>query len=432
MSVPHLLLVALNFPPSRSSGVYRAVAVANEFVRTGWDVSVLTVEEEAWARVTGTDASLIGRVDPRVRVVRTPFSWPHLDGDLRRWSRPRIEAPYLWRELWLKRSQRNFPEPVTGRWLPTATAAADTVHAERPVDVTLATASPAVSFAVAAHLHDRAGVPYVMDYRDAWQLDTATGRRTVPAGGRVDRYERRLLDDATEVWFVNEPIRAWHARLHPHAADKMHVVANGFDDDPQRRERRPHAKRGVTFGYVGTLSPGTHPINELLDGWRLAFGADPATGILRGYLAGGGALPPDTAARLRAAAETGLTYEGPIPKAEVFEFYNRVDALILLAASSPFVTGGKVAEYLSTGMPIVSVHDRNNASRSLLDGYPLWFPAAEVSPEAIAAALRRAAAAVRDPDPERWHRAFVHGQRFSRAAQLAPRIQALTLGADRG
>ncbi len=65
MSKPHLLYLAWGFPPAAKSCTYRMLATANSFSRAGWDVTVLTLSEDAWVREHGLDDSLLQLVDPR-------------------------------------------------------------------------------------------------------------------------------------------------------------------------------------------------------------------------------------------------------------------------------------------------------------------------------------------------------------------------------
>jgi hypothetical protein len=55
VSKPHLLYLAWGFPPAAKSCTYRMLATANSFSRAGWDVTVLTLSEDAWVREHGLD-----------------------------------------------------------------------------------------------------------------------------------------------------------------------------------------------------------------------------------------------------------------------------------------------------------------------------------------------------------------------------------------
>ncbi|KGN32406.1 glycosyl transferase [Knoellia sinensis KCTC 19936] len=427
---PHVLYVAWGFPPCRAGGVYRALATANAFARAGCRVTVLTAEREAFERYTGTDPSMEEQVDESIEVVRIPFDWPGMESDLRRWSAARVFAPRLWRKWRAKEDQKDFPEAAYGPWWGPLRAAALQIHARDAVDLVVATANPNVDFAAAQILNEQHGVPYVMDYRDAWMLDVFDGSLLHEEGGRVEQLERSLLEKSSEVWFVNEPIRAWHAERHPDIADRMHVVANGYDPEfaPEPQLEAPPADKPLSFGYIGTVSPKV-PLAEFAEGWRVAHERHPelatATAQVRGYLGFYSTPSPVLLNLIDEYSDVNLSYGGPVPKAEVRQVYENFDVCLLILGAGKYVTSGKVFEYTSTALPIVSVHDPGNAASDVLRDYPLWFPVDDLEPESIARALEAAAEAARNATPEVRQACRDYSLTFARDLQLQPRVEAL-------
>ncbi len=428
-SAPHVLYIAWGFPPCRGSGVYRALATANAFAANGWKVTVLTADREIWLRYTGADLSLEERIDPRVNVERVRFEWPTLDPDISSWSRLRVATPRVWGRVRRLRDQLPFPEVAYGPWLPVLKEAVQRIHEQDPVDLTVATANPHVTFGAAHHLWRTAGVDYVMDYRDAWTLDVFSGDRVHSPRSRAGRREAELIGAAKEVWFVNDRIRDWHRTQYPGQADRMHTVANGYDPEfvPPGIGRAPDPDRPLRYGYLGTISTRV-PIGEFAEGWRQARRAEPladATAVIRGHLGHYRAANANVSAMLDSAQEIGITYDGPVAKADVADFYHSVDVLLLILGSGRYVTSGKVFEYAATGLPIVSVHDPDSAASTVLADYPSWFPAASLSAADIAAALLAAGRARRAETAEARDAAVAAAQKFARDAQLRPRVDAL-------
>jgi glycosyltransferase involved in cell wall biosynthesis len=427
---PHLLYVVWGFPPCRGGGVYRALATANSFAAAGWRVTVLTAEREVFLNYTGADVSLEREVDPSVRVVRVPFAWPALETDISRYGAFRVLTPRLWGKWRKRRDQTPFPEVGYGPWRPVIETAALAIHDEDPVDLVVATANPHVTYTAADRLHRDHGVPYVMDYRDGWTLDVFTGEALNAPDSRAGRWEKRLLDSAREVWFVNEPIRAWYADAFPASADRMHVVANGFDPHlvPEPSTTAPDAGRGLTFGYIGTVSPKV-PLRNFIDGWRQARESDDllrrSRAVVRGYLGYYSTPRADLLSQLHEAADADVRYLGPVAKTQIRSAYEDFDVLLLMLGTGRYVTSGKVFEYIATGLPIVSVHDPGNAASDVLRGYPLWFPCADLEPASIAAALARAAAAAVDTDTATRARCREFADQYRRDRQLDPRVYAL-------
>ena len=427
MTKPHLLYTAWGFPPSRAGGVYRALATVNAFVADGWDVTVLTVPKEIFEMSTGIDASLEAQLSPSVRVVRVdPLTTAHLS-DMRRWSRFRARNIELWRGLERLRDIRHFPELAYGRWKPQLEKAAARIHAEHPVDLAIGTANPNVDFATGAYMSRRFDVPYVMDYRDAWTLDVFSGENATSWVPGTARWERRLLAGAAEVWFVNEPIRAWHSERYG-GAERMHVVANGYDEYevPLTVPVRPARNSHPVFGYIGTMSDKV-PVEPLVRAWRSAreSGRIPSSAelVIHGYVGHSGTgIAADV---LAAAAKDGVTFRGPVGKSRIGEIYAGFDALVLALGTGRYVTSGKVFEYLATGIPIVSVHDPGNAATDIVQNAPGWVGTSSLDPADIADALVASAdIAARQTQAER-SAAQEWAAQYARNAQLEPRITAL-------
>lgn len=425
-----MLYVAWGFPPSRSGGVYRALATARAFAEDGWAVTVLTATRETFEKYTGSDPSLEELIDERIDVVRVPFDWPALDSDIRDWGAVRAFLPRIWWRWRRRRDVKSFPEVGYGPWRERLEEAAGRIHAQRPVDLVVASANPNVDFMAADHLHRAHGVPYVMDYRDAWTLDVFDGHEVHAPGSRVGELEARLVASAAEVWFVNEPICAWHAERYPQSRERLHVVANGYDPDfaPRPRLTARGSGASLTFGYIGTVSAKV-PMGEFVQGWahaRARGGAlDGAAAQIWGYLGFYAAPNADLLELIGSHADSGVSYAGPLPKQRVAAVYETFDALLLILGAGRYVTSGKVFEYVASALPIVSVHDPGNAVASILGDYPLWFPVTDLSPEAIAAALEAAATAAREATPEQRAACRDFALAYSRAMQLVPRVTAL-------
>lgn len=428
---PHLLYLAWGFPPSRAGGVYRALATVNAFAAAGWRVTVLTAEREVFTRHTGTDLSLEERVHPDVAVRRIPFPWPAQSTDIRQFPLGRVLAPPLWTRARRLRDQVSFPEASYGTWRRPLSAAARRVHAERPVDLVVATANPHVTFAAAHDLNHAAGVPFVMDYRDAWRLDVFSGDLLAGDRSRIARWERRLVAEAAEIWFVNEPIRDWHADRYPAAAARMHVVANGWDPEllGSVPPPSPAGGRPLRFAYLGTVSPKV-PLEPLLHGWRQAMadhrlptGSTLTIGGHLGYFA----VPQrGLAETLAAAQDAGVQFAGPVPKAEVGTFYGAADVLVLALGAGQYVTSGKVYEYVATGRPVVAVHDPANAAATVLADHPAVARVDEVTAPQVADALVEGARLAEGTSADRDRAIAELSARLRRDAQLAPRLAALT------
>ncbi len=428
---PRVLYLAFYFPPTRASGVFRSRATANHLAQSGWDVTVYSAPREFFINyIDSYDPSLESTVDPRVKVVRPGMSYHRWIGDIREYGWFRGNFPTLFSVLRQWETEKLFPEHYA-TWIPRVVARALAEHRRRPFDVVLATGNPFASFGAAWMLHKLLRVPYVVDYRDAWTFNQFTEEVRYPEGHNAWTWESRVLADAAEIVFVNSGMLGWYADRYPYAADRMTVVANGWEPEILGDLAvDPPGDRPLRFGYVGTVTDAM-PIEELFDGWRIAR-EDPAladaTLHVHGHL---GFFPrhvPVLLDRMPLENGSGVHYEGPAPKTEIAKTYRSLDVLLFWVPGARYVTSGKVFEYMATGKPIVSVHEPDIAAVEVLDGHPSWVPARSLEPKDIAAGLVEGAHIARALTEERAVAGREHALRYTRDAVLAPfeaRLRAL-------
>lgn len=423
---PHVVYVAWGFPPMAGGGTYRTLATANALARVGFDVTVLTAERRAFLGFTGVDESLEKAIDPRIDVRRLPFDDPLDEHDLRRWPKERARSPRRWLKEY-ETSAPAFPEKRFGGWRDRLLAAAEEVYRERGVDLVIGSANPHVVMTVGDHLHRRYGVPYVIDHRDAWRLNCYTGEEVGASVPEIAELETRFMENAHEVWFVNDAIRAWHQAMYPQAAGRMRVVENGYDRDwaPSPRASGPEPGRPLVFSYVGTISSQV-PVAEFVEGWIRARQLSPDLAQARARIYG--PMPrnhPSRTALLEAARRYGVETPGPVSKDRVAEVYESSDVLLLILGGGRYVTSGKLYEYIASGLPIVSVHQPESGAAEILRDYPLWFPAADLTVDGVGEALVAAAEGAREATAADREKAASFASAKERYAQLLPPIEQL-------
>lgn len=431
---PRLLYLAWGFPPAAKSCTFRMLATANAFVAAGWEVTVLTLTEDLWRREQGIDVSLRELVDPRIDVRRIPLERVDLETNIRLYPQDRAEDPPGWLKRYRAGDRETFPELVFGRWHDQLIEACRELAREQDFDLLLTSATPYTFFAPALDLFRRTGLPYVVDYRDAWAIDIIRDRPGFAADSPEAVFESELLAHATEAWFVNEPIRAGYRQIYPEHADRFHIVRNGSDvavGTDRIPLRLPDAEAGLTFGYLGTVTFDARRMQAILDGWRLARTHSPvlARSVLefRGHFGTGSARGATVPANMIAAAGgDGVRYEGPVAKAATADVYARWDVLVLALVGGRYVTSGKVFDYISTGLPVLSIHEWDHAAVEILADYPLWTRNDGVAAEDIAEAFVDAADLALSASVEQHRQARRYAERFERYAQIEPAVARLT------
>ncbi|MFU8873790.1 glycosyltransferase [Micromonospora sp. SL4-19] len=428
---PHVIYLAIGFPPAAKSSAYRMRETANQFAAAGWDVTVVTIVDEAWEREYGLDHSLAEGLDPALRVVKLPLFREDLETDVRAFSEGRALAHRRWLSNLRRRSLSVFPEPVFGGWRPALEKALVQVHREHPADLLVTTCSPYVNLAATWKLWETHRVPYVIDFRDGWSVDVVNDGESFPKDSVAGRWESKVLSQALAVWHVNEPISRFYRQRYPELADRMRIVRNGYDAAAIPPLAGPVQGRPLVFGYLGALNLPVELLDAVLQGWRTARREDPlladATFEVRGHIGAAWARGDNAHAELlQAAADDGVIVGGSVPRAEVPALYSCWDAVVLMVTGGRYMTSGKVYEYMATGLPVVSAHEVEHDASTVLSTYPLWTGAVGLEPADLAGAFRRAAdLAVNTTEADR-EKAREQARQYARQAQLVPAVREVT------
>jgi glycosyltransferase involved in cell wall biosynthesis len=435
---PHLLYIAFWYPPSRASGVYRALAVTEEFVAKGWDVTVMTTEHQFLEEEIGsTDPSLISHIPAEVDVVRVPFTFHGLGEDVRSLGWVRANFPTLWRAVRARTSPilstistirgetpeaHQFVDKYVA-WIDPVVKTGIRVDAGRAVDYVLATGNPYASFEAARLLASLLGTGYSIDYRDPWTIDVFTGRRD-NADQKTTQTERRIVAEADLCFHVNEAIADAYGEKYPEGADKHRVAPNGFDADSIPPPSGPSTPP-FTLGMLGTMNE-RWPITEIYEAWSLCRGDLPEGSelVFGGHL-GYFAKSEDLLEAYLPDESLGFRHVGRVPKDAVAAFYAGLDVVILAVPGGPMVTSGKVYEALALGKPIVCVQEPDGGARRLLEGHPLAI-CVDPRPEAVRSGILAALDMAKSLDPETSRRAQTEAMPYERRQGIRPIVDEIT------
>lgn len=423
MTQPRLLYIAFFYPPSRASGVYRALATTEVFIRAGWNVEVITGDEEFFEFEIGSaDSSLLERVPDGANVARVPFSLSrHHRFPLSTAGRVAgyLPGPYLRikESLAAATNEASFFPDKYRAWIEPVVERAKEIHAAVGYDHILATGNPYSSFEAARLASSDLDVPYSLDFRDPWTIDVITGG---PTGSKqTRRAERRVVEEASNCFHVNQAIRDAYAINYREMETQHHVAMNGFDWDSLGPLHLPNRSGPLKFGMVGTVSD-RWPLEALAAGWNKALTQlpDGSTLTLAGHL---GFFGEGERALRTALPKRAFEYVGPIPKSQVGEFNAAMDVIVAPIPDGPLVTSGKIFEALAVGVPVVCIQSEGGGARSLLSDHPAAF-GCDPKPDAIASALVASAKTAQKMEPtapENIRQSMAH---YERHASLAPMV----------
>jgi glycosyltransferase involved in cell wall biosynthesis len=280
-----VVMIAYAFPPEGNAGAYRPLRFVRHLPVLDWQPTIVTVKTDFYERY---DPSLLSQVPKEIEVIR-------------------VRNPDLWQALLAKRSQRvktqlseaspveaarilrSHQKPTRSRlrelvrsfearvyhpdiamgWIRPAVKTTLKICALKRPDMIWATAGPVSSFIVAQHTSHKTGIPYVLDFRDAWTLSFNEFEARQPRWAQRLAYRSmyRSLKDARAVVFRYTTEAECFWRAYPRALDvaRVHIIPNGFDGDVE-----PYQTPAVTdkcrILYTGTL--GDYRFDTLLQGLR--------------------------------------------------------------------------------------------------------------------------------------------------------------------
>lgn len=376
-----VLIVAHDFPPYRTSGVYRITGLTKYLSSLGWEPTVLAGERHGETE----DASLLSRIPREVEVARAKsprFAF---------WEEPAARAlksvgalktrnnghreprgdTALRRAGDLLRSCIYFPDE-TIPWVPFAVAKAMKMHQRSRFDAVLSSGPPRSCAIVGYLLRLFLNVPWILEFRDPWWLSPRPLRRRCEA-----KLESFLLSRADGVVVLTEG----HAREFGDKwgvpREKLTVIRNGFDEDDFRNSQETQAyclpSEYFHFSYFGEIYPGN--TGQFFAALRaLAKESPDLTRLCRVNIIG------------YSGPELNVHVDDPylkplihthkfVPHPEAIRIMRASDCLLLFWADPHFsrlAVAGKTYEYLRIGRPILAVTSKGEIQLLIEEGEAGW------------------------------------------------------------
>jgi glycosyltransferase involved in cell wall biosynthesis len=225
----NVLLLAFYFPPRSHIASYRSGCFAKFLSENGW---MPTVVCQDWTSAQGDfDPDFVGKIPDAVAIHRVASPVPQ--GFYQRFFLRKL-APYL------------TPHHAPILWWRKARAQVLTLLAQRRFDAVWATSDPLTPWALADEAARRAGIPWIADIRDSFNVQRHGSWYKRPL---FAFQERRLGARADRVVAVTKGVAR---RLEKGIGQRMDVIYNGFDPTLFPPERPPRSPR-FTLIYAGSL-----------------------------------------------------------------------------------------------------------------------------------------------------------------------------------
>jgi glycosyltransferase involved in cell wall biosynthesis len=397
LGMKKVLVVTFDFPPRRTSAVYRMTGLTGYLPRFGWQPTVLTIRETEG----DLEPKLLEKLAPQVRVVRTPYfrvsGWENSTATAVRGLGCLRSAPidsrqpqfdrYLRSLGALVRSTLYFPDDTVG-WVPFGLAKAIELHYNEPFDVVYTTSPPRSAPLIGLLLKVLCGVRWVSEFMDPWY----------PPKGRLrkkseDWLQGLLVRKADRVVVMVRQHAEELSTLFDVPSDRLAVVRNGFFEEDfasvETTQADPLAPGYVHLSHFGTI----YPENAGSFFPALAELVRESPGLkerLRVNIVG---YPPESVVQYAKEEELKdiLQIHGFIQdRAQVLQMMRSSHCLLLFWGRPDFsrlAVAGKTYDYLRVGRPILAVTHEGGVKELVEEGKAGW----AVSPtntEAIKEALR--------------------------------------------
>lgn len=360
-----VLFVCYDFPPRRTSAVYRHVGIMKYLPVFGWKPTILTILPESR---DVQDQGLMEGLDPRIEIVRTSRN------DITRWENKAertikasgglapaksngdepLRDRLIRRTGAFIRSLIYFPDDTVGWTLP-GLRAAIRLHRQKGFDVVYTSSPPRSAPLIGLGLKLLFGVPWVAEFRDPWYPPKRPLRR---------RFERMLqkfvLRKADTIVLISEGLAAELQNSFGISATKLQVVPNGYDESEFAEDARPVSifdASKFNISHFGTVYKGLcgnffQALKEVVEE-NPHYRQQVRINII------GFPEDPELAAWSR-SPELGemIKFHPFMPQKDALKAMQASDCLLLFLGSSAMsrLSGlGKIYWYLRVGRPILAI-----------------------------------------------------------------------------
>lgn len=389
-----VLVVASNFPPVHSGGVYRTLRLAKYLPDFGWDLKVLTLSQATFPHGTVVDHDLVAQVPDSTIVYRADAEYPlerlhSLRDFFRRRLREKKVGPASRgkKQPRVRLNKKGYlqilkdritlpymtPDKIVG-WVKPASKIGMRIAQEQQVSLIYSSGPPFSNHLVGNRIKAKCGLPWVADFRDPWLgNDWRPDRESESWSGRKHRaMESSVFVNADQVIFNTE--RSRHdaiSRFGGQLAQKSVVIANGFDPsdfsnaslisngcinssscdhEAQSRKENQSLKLVHTGSFYGrrNIDSLIRALGELTQCERLDRG-DLSIDLIGNVRDHERHLVEDC------KVSDMVRLIPPMPHQECLARIRQADALLLVQTEAPLCIPGKLYEYIAVGKPVFTL-----------------------------------------------------------------------------
>lgn len=388
MTKHSLLIVASNFPPIQSAGVYRTLRMVKYLPGLGWKLQILTLSTDNLPSGIRTDNALLDQVDPNIPIYRAVASNPietinTLTGRdkrrVKRKARVLLDAANRSNKQkpkqatdntgWIQRLKDRItlpwmtPDRLVG-WIRHATKRGIEAIKENNTEVVYSSGPEWSNHLVAKRLVTKQSLPWVADFRDPWVGNAFRSRRNNNSweGRKNQSLELEVFELADVVIFNTERARQDAIlRAGKFLTGKSNVIPNGYDPADFAKVlsgAQPKLNRHDA-GPLRILHTGAFYGRRNIDSLLNVFGRMKKAGTLSKD-----DLHLDLIGRVRENEKDLIdrysindlcTITPPLPHGECLQQMMKAHVLLLVQTDAPLCIPGKLYEYIAVNKPVITL-----------------------------------------------------------------------------
>ena len=384
-----VLVVAYVFPPSGGAGVQRVTKFVRYLPESGWDCSVLTVENPS---VPVRDESLLDEIPDGtvVRQARTLEPGYRLKNAVSAGASTASGSGGL--KALIKKAIRAARNSVLHPdaqvlWYSQAVREGKRILQDLHHDAILVTASPFSAFLIGKALSKASGLPLILDYRDEWGISNRyqeNRQKNVLANVIQRRQQRSVLRAARSVIATTkrsaEALQSLVNETGSHAT--VSCIYNGYDQNdidktqalaastPAKADTVADSSKRFQLAYVGTLWNLTS-IEPIVNAIQKLNQDDPSlVARLELVIAGRQTGEQDLILDRLNDLPCTVKREGYVAHERAIEIMHSADSLALLLSvvtEASRVMPAKTFEYMALKKPILNVSPPGGATEVIGD-----------------------------------------------------------------
>lgn len=366
-----VLIITYYWPPSGGSGVQRWLKFSKYLPEAGWEPVIFTPENPDFDL---KDETLLKEIPQQLEVMKFPIWEPyqlfskikgksksHPGRLMEQKERGFLEKVAIW-----MRANLIVPDPRVFWVKPSVKFLTDLVKSGQ-FQAVITTGPPHSMHLIGRELKRKTGITWIADFRDPWSqwefLDTLPMSSFIRK--KHHNLEQSVLKEANAVLTISQTFQKDLEKL---ALRKIRLLTNGYDpaDIPLGFSPKKKEAGKLHLVYSGIIDAIRNPI-PLMEAMKLDFESNGKD--VEWTFVGKVSEQVQNYVKADSWLSSRIHFAGYVSHQEVFEFYAKADALVLILTDTKNAQGnipGKLFEYLATGIPVLALGDPNGDSAQIL------------------------------------------------------------------